>query len=400
MPPSVPSSSQLLIHRQQFPALQHKTYFNYGGQGPMAAGAMAALQEAQVTWQQQGPFSQGVNQWLNGLGVEVRQALADRLGIAAATLTLTESVTAGCNIALWGLDWRGGDRILLSDCEHPGIVATVQEIQRRFGVGVDYFPLLATAQGGDPVGAIAAALQPRTRLLVISHGVWNTGQVLPLAAIVALCHDRPEPILVLVDGAQTVGMMPLDLAATGVDFYAFTGHKWCCGPAGLGGLYVSPAVGDRLAPTFIGWRGVKQDSQGQPAGWHPDGRRYEVATSDYALMPALTAALAIADEWGTIQQRYHRLCTLSAHLWHRLQTIPQVATLTTSPPPSGLVSFRLLPQGGRSEGERASQFVTTCEGEGILLRTLAHPACVRACVSYLTLEAEIEALGDRIAAAP
>jgi L-cysteine/cystine lyase len=103
----------------------------------------------------------------------------------------------------------------MTDCEHPGIIAAAQEISRRFGVAIDTCPVLATAQGGDPVAVIDAHLQPQTRLLVISHILWNTGQVLPLGDLVALCHQRPEPVWVLVDAAQSMGLLPLDLPATG-----------------------------------------------------------------------------------------------------------------------------------------------------------------------------------------
>ncbi|WP_008312413.1 aminotransferase class V-fold PLP-dependent enzyme [Leptolyngbya sp. PCC 6406] len=391
-----PSSLSLDQHRRQFPALAHKHYFNYGGQGPMPAAAIAALHETQLKIQTDGPFSAAVNRWLQQLGAETRTVLAHALQISPDNLTLTEDVTVGCNIPLWGLDWQAGDRILMTDCEHPGIVATVAELRRRFGVEIDTCPVLATAQGGDPLTVITDHLQPRTRLLVISHILWNTGQMLPLADLVEHCHGhRPDPVWVLVDGAQSVGMVPLDLTASEVDFYAFTGHKWCCGPAGLGGLYVRPEIRDRIAPTFIGWRSITTDGQGNPTGWNPNGQRYEVATSDYALMPALQAALAVHDQWGTAQQRRDRICHLSTQLWQGLQTLEGIHCIMATPPPSGLVSFQVM-EGGQPNRDRHTQIVQNGETQGIFLRTLLHPHCVRACVSYLTLESEVEILLDHI----
>ncbi|MGB5975702.1 MAG: aminotransferase class V-fold PLP-dependent enzyme, partial [Nodosilinea sp.] len=233
-------SDSLAAHRQRFPALVNKRYFNYGGQGPMAQPTLDTIFQAHQRVQELGPFSGAANQWAMAEAAQARAAIAAELGTTAEAITLTEDVTVGCNIPLWGIAWRAGDHLLLSDCEHPGIIAAVQEICRRFEVTYSLCPLLDTVNGGDPAAVVAQHLQPNTRLLVISHIFWNTGQVLPLEEIVRVCRDRPTPVLTLVDAAQSAGALPLDLAHLGVDFYAFTGHKWWCGPAGLGGLYVRP----------------------------------------------------------------------------------------------------------------------------------------------------------------
>ena len=394
--PSALTDTHLQSLRQQFPALANKRYFNYGGQGPLPQVALDAIHQAHLSFQMAGPFSEASKRWMEQTTTATRHALAAELTVPAAAMTLTEAVSTGCNIPLWGIDWQAGDRILMTDCEHPGIVAAIQEISRRFQVAVDVCPLLAMAQGGDPVALIEDGLQPQTRLLVISHIVWNTGQLLPLAEIVRLCHQHaPEPVWVLVDAAQSVGMMPLDLTATDVDFYAFTGHKWCCGPAGLGGLYVKPDVRDAIAPTFIGWRGITVDAQANPTGWEANGKRYEVATSDYPLMHGLQAALQLHQAWSTAEERYQRICQLSQQLWQSLQVHPRLRMVMSTPPPSGLVSFQIL-EDGKPSPELHIRLVRALEAEGFLLRILLHPHCVRACVHYLTLEAEVAELSDRI----
>ncbi|MEB3190899.1 MAG: aminotransferase class V-fold PLP-dependent enzyme, partial [Snowella sp.] len=88
---------------------------------------------------------------------------------------------------------------------------------------------------------------------------------------------------VLVDGAQSAGSLPLNLTELGVDYYAFTGHKWFCGPSGVGGLYIAPQRLGELLPTYVGWRSIDYDSRGAMTGWTRDARRYEVATSPYPL---------------------------------------------------------------------------------------------------------------------
>jgi L-cysteine/cystine lyase len=384
----------LETYRQQFPALANKSYFNYGGQGPMAQAAIAAVHQAHHHIQQIGPFSDAVNRWMSQEMHRLRQAIATDLTVSAQTITLTESVSAGCAIALLGIDWQAGDHMLLSDCEHPGIVAVALEIQRRYGVEVSFCPLMDTLNAGDPVAVVTEHLRPNTRLVVISHVLWNTGQVLPLADICAVCHAYPtqaQPVRVLVDAAQSVGVLPLNLADIGVDFYAFTGHKWLCGPAGAGGFYTHPEALDSLQPTFVGWRAIRKDTQGNLTGWEPDGRRFEVATSDCGLYAGLREAIALHAQWGHAGDRYRRILTLSHYLWQKLSALSHITCLRTAPPESGLVSFQVhgLPL-------NHNQIVQNLEKQGFYLRTILQPDCIRACVHYFTLESEIDQLVEAL----
>lgn len=381
--------TRLEHHRQQFPALANKTYFNFGGQGPLSLASLTAIQQAYDYSQQYGPFSAKVSAWITEEAKQTRQAIASELGVPPETIALTENVTVGCNIALWGIDWQVGDHLLLTDCEHPGIIATAKEIGRRFKVEVSTCPILETLNQGDPTAVIVEHLTPRTRLVVLSHLLWNTGQVLPLANIVEACRHysrNDQAIQLLVDAAQSVGSLPLNLTELGVDFYAFTGHKWWCGPEGLGGLYIRPDALERLSPTFIGWRSIVMDKVGQPIGWQPDAQRFEVATSNYPLYGGLRHAIAIHQQWGTVQERYEQICQLSHYLWQSLSQLDSVRCLLTSPPQAGLVSFKLTIR------LSSSQLVEQLAKQGFLLRTLRHPDCVRACVHYFTDYQEIDHL--------
>ncbi|WP_036484737.1 aminotransferase class V-fold PLP-dependent enzyme [Myxosarcina sp. GI1] len=379
-------------HREQFPGLKNKSYFNFGGQGTMPQAAIEAILETHQYIQEVGPFSGKINAWLIQRSTWLRESLAEELGTTAATITLTENVTAGCNIALWGIDWQPGDRLLMTDCEHPGVIATVEEIARRFQVEVAICPILDTLNRGNATEVIEQYLTANTRLVVLSHLLWNTGQVLPLKEIVEVCHNyqtNNKPIRVLADAAQSAGSLALNLPESGVDYYAFTGHKWFCGAAGVGGLYISEAAFDSLQPTFIGWRGVKLDSQGQPQAWKSDGQKFEVATSAYPEYEGLRSAIAVHQAWGTTQQRYQTICELSQYLWSSLQQIDRVECLKDTAPEAGLVSFQIA-------DIKHQQLVETLEKQGFFLRTIAKPDCIRACVHYLTLPEEIERLVEAI----
>jgi L-cysteine/cystine lyase len=383
----------LQAYRQQFPALANKAYFNFGGQGTLPRKSLEAIYQAYEYIQQYGPFSTEVNAWIMQQMRLTREAIAAELGATPDSITLTENVTAGCNIPLWGIDWEAGDRILMTDCEHPGVIAAVGEISRRFQVEVALCPILNTLNEGDPAAVIAQHLTPSTRLVVLSHLLWNTGQILPLPEIIALCRNTQsyKPIQILVDAAQSVGSLPLNLTELGADFYAFTGHKWLCGPAGVGGLYVRPESLETLNPAFIGWRGIVQDEMGNPIAWKPGGERFEVATSAFPQYVGLQAAIATHATWGSSQERYQQICHNSQFLWQRLSELQGVKCLKTSPPTAGLVSFQLT-------GNLAhKQAVQALEQQGFFLRTLLYPDCIRACVHYFSDPAEMNRLVDAIA---
>jgi L-cysteine/cystine lyase len=386
-------TARLEKYRQEFPALANKVYLNFGGQGTLPRTALEAIIETHKYLQERGPFSLEINAWIVQKTASLRGAIARELGVSPKTIALTENVTAGCNIVLWGIDWQAGDRILMTDCEHPGIIAIVKEISQRFGVEVDLCPIMATLNEGDPTEVISQHLRPKTRLVVLSHLLWNTGQVLPLAEIVEVCHNDSgsnKPVRVLVDAAQSVGSLPLNLTEIGVDFYAFTGHKWLCGPAGVGGLYIRPEAFEELQPTFIGWRGVNTNEKGELIGWKDDGQRFEVATSAYPEYEGLRAAIAIHQQWGTSQERYQHICQLSEYLWQSLSQINKIECLKTAPPEAGLISFQV------TDNSSHKQLVQELEKQGFLLRTIAEPDCIRACVHYFTLSDEIDKLVETV----
>jgi L-cysteine/cystine lyase len=374
------------MNRHQFPALATKAYFNYGGQGPMPQAALDAIFGAYEQIQSAGPFGLQTSDLVARESNLTRQAIASELGVTAQTIALTENVTVGCNIALWGIDWQPGDRILMSDCEHPGVIASVRAICRRFGVEVDLFPLQATLNTGDPVTVIAAQLKPQTRLVVLSHVLWNTGQVVPLAAIAVGIRQYPyakRQIRILVDAAQSVGLLPLNLSELGVDFYAFTGHKWWCGPEGVGGLYIHPEAMSSLDPTFIGWRSLDYIQPDLPLV--NDARRYEVATSAYPLYRGLQAAIATHQAWGSASERAEKIVSLATYLWGNLQQLPGIKCLNDTAPQSGLVSFQVT-------AKNHAKLVKDLEDRHFYLRTIVSPDCIRACTHYFTTTAEIDEL--------
>ena len=377
--------------RGLMPALAGKTYFNYGGQGPLPDPSLAAITKSWRTIQQLGPFTGAVWPFIERTATELRQRLGAWLGVGPQRLAFTENVTSGCVLPLWGLPWQGGDELLISDCEHPGVVAACRELARREGLGLAVLPVqdLRGSQATTDAGVLERleqALTPRTRLVVLSHLLWNTGQVMPIAAAAERLQGHPNQPWLLVDGAQSLGSLPL--ADAGADIYACTGHKWCCGPEGLGAVALSERLLADSQPTLIGWRSLSQEGSAA-SGFHSDARRFEVATSCIPLMAGLNRSLQLLEAEGSASERLARIQAGSRRLWDGLQTIDAVHTLLEVPPPAGLVSFTIEPSAQAATPEAVVQALGR---QGIWLRRLDDPHCLRACTHITTTEAEIDQL--------
>ena len=249
------------------PALSNKTYFNYGGQGPLPTPALQAITGAWEQIQELGPFTGAVWPFVEQTTGRLRQHLARWFGVPPHRLAFTENVTSGCVLPLWGLPWHPGDELLIGDCEHPGVVAACRELARRQGLQLATLPV-ADLRGtpSDTEARVLERLQqrltPATRLVVLSHLLWNTGQLMPITAVARQLAGHSRHPWLLVDGAQSLGCIPVEQAADAADIYACTGHKWCCGPEGLGAVALSDRVLEQAQPTLIGWRSLRSEASG------------------------------------------------------------------------------------------------------------------------------------------
>ena len=385
--------------RELCPALLNKTYFNYGGQGPLPTPSLEAIQASWRRIQELGPFTTDVWPFIGAEVSSTRRRLAELCGVAPHRLALSENVTSGCVLPLWGLPFVAGDRLLISDCEHPGVVAACVELARREGLEIDTLPV-QQLRGDQPstdagvMDALEQGLTPRTRLVVLSHLLWNTGQIMPITAVAERLAQHPQSPFLLVDAAQSFGQIPVQQAAAAADIYAFTGHKWACGPEGLGGVALSERVLAQGQPTVIGWRSLRDESKADLSSsdpFHHDSRRFEVATSCVPLMAGLRRSLDLLDQEGTGDERWTQIQSRSEALWQALNNLDGVTPLLQVPPASGLVSFQL-----RHDAPPA-EVVRLLGQQGLWIRDLADPSCLRACTHVTTTEAEAEALTTAIA---
>jgi len=380
------------------PALANKTYFNYGGQGPLPSPSLAAISEAFATIQDLGPFSDDVWPHVNRTVSGLRQRLAAWFGVAAERVAFTENVTSGCMLPLWGLPWEPGDELLVSDAEHYGVVAALEELARRHRLRITSLAVADLRGDRDATAAavderLEAALTPRTRLVVLSHLLWNIGQQMPITAVASRLAGHPHHPWLLVDAAQSLGSLPVAEAAAAADIYACTGHKWCCGPEGLGAVALSERLLEASSPTLIGWRTLEHDGPGA-GGYHRDARRFEVATSCTPLFAGLDRSLQLLEAEGNAQARLMAIRERSRRLWDGLRQIQGVRTLLAVSPPAGLVSFTMT--GPTGVDLEPAAIVRRLGNQGIWLRTLQSPACIRACTHLVTTPEEAGRLLDHL----
>ena len=390
--------------RELCPALANKTYFNYGGQGPLPTPSLDAITTSWRRIQELGPFTTDIWPYISAEVNNTRGRLARLCNVAAHRLALSENVTTGCVLPLWGLPLDDGDHILISDCEHPGVVAACHELARRRQLQVHTLPVKQCRLGRDDqahtdravLAALDEQLTSKTRIVVLSHLLWNTGQQMPIAAVAEQLQQHPAQPFLLVDAAQSVGQIPVAEAAAAADIYAFTGHKWACGPEGLGGVALSERVLSDAHPTVIGWRSLQDETRAvpdDPDPFHHDSRRFEVATSCVPLMAGLRCSLDLLEQEGSDDERLGQIRILSEQLWKELKSIPGVSPLLDGPPPAGLVSFQMRPE---ATGATPAEVVKALGGQQLWIRDLADPVCLRACTHICTSQNDIAQLTDQI----
>ena len=383
--------------KDNMPALQNKCYFNYGGQGPLPTESLNAITSSWEKIQQLGPFTNDVWPYITQEVISTKNLISEICGINPKRIAFTENVTSGCVLPLLGLPFSDGDHILISDCEHPGIVAACKELARKKNLTIGILPVLKLVNGNDlkdetyqtVLKLIDQSLQRNTKLVVLSHLLWNTGQIMPIEQISHQLKEHSNKPYLLVDAAQSFCHIPIKDACDKADIYAFTGHKWAYGPEGLGAVSLSTRVLEESNPTLIGWKSLKAEEGiyvNNQTPFHSDGRRFEIATSCVPLLAGLKSSLNMLRKEGSETERLFKIKHLSSVLWEKLNQIKNIKLILNSTPPSGIVSFSI---NGINSPEEAVKYL----GQNKLwIRVLEDPKWLRACVHITTDLKEIDNL--------
>jgi selenocysteine lyase/cysteine desulfurase len=253
----------------------------------------------------------------------VRQQIANFINASPEEVFFTHSTTDGMNTFAHGIDWKPGDEVLIARHEHLGGYEAYQTLEKRQGIKIVWLDVPAPPESPQQIVDIYRnALTPRTRLIVVSHVVFVTGLLNPVKELTELAHSRGA--LISVDGAQSLGILPIDVKQSGFDHYAGPGQKWLLAGVGTGFTYISQALQSKVWPLYgyheIGvpstYPFLRYERSGQPniPAWLGIG-------------PALKLQLAIGRD--NIENRGRQL---SARLRSGLRETPGVRLFTSLDP--------------------------------------------------------------------
>jgi L-cysteine/cystine lyase len=353
--------------RARFPALSTLTYLNAGTNGPLPAVALDAAR-AELGREVLEGRSMTHYERRVALADELRETYAGLLSCTVEDVALTTSTSEGIGTVLAGLDIGRGDEILTTTEEHPGLIGPLLAAREMRGARLR----------AVPPAELADAVTAETRVVACSHVSWVSGAVAPAAL-------KELDIPVILDGAQGIGAIPIDVKALGCAAYAGSGQKWLCGPEGTGMLYVAPEWRPRIGSPHPAYMNIADPDSGLDAALRPDARRYEAPQVSRTLVSIALASLHTLAEFGWAPL-HERAATLAADLAERLrgsghEVIPRDRTT--------LVSWR---------DEHAEQTKQRLAASGIVIRDLPGRGLLRASVGGWSDESDLERLVSALSA--
>lgn len=350
--------------RAAFPVFGHRAYLNAGTCGPLPSSASAAAADALQRATSDGRAAEYHRAFL-ALRTTLRATYATLLGAATDDIALTTCTSEGIVRVLLGLDLRPGDEVLTSTDEHPGLTGPLSAARAQRGVEVRSVPF----------AELADAVTVATKLVACSHVSWIDGRLAP--------DFSGLDVPVLLDGAQGIGAVPVDVRALNCAFYAGSGQKWLCGPVGTGMLWVAAEWRERVAapgPTYLN---LENPGAGVDAVPKATAARHDASAQSLETTTAAAAALDVLGSfgWDALHERAATLAeTLVAMLGERGLTVAprdRTTLVTWQDPDPAATRDRLA-------------------AAGIVIRDLPGTGLLRASVGAWNDESDLERLVEAL----
>ena len=381
---------KLAAVRAALPCLAAAIQLNSGSVGPMPAEVAAAM--AQLADYERDFGRAQVEYWHETAQRidEARAGVAAVLGADLDEIALTHAVTDGMNVGTWAVDWRDGGRAVTTCHEHPGGVGPLYMVCDRFGIDLAFAEFGVNAPDDEIVAQFERLITPGTKLVSLSHVLWTSGMVLPVRRIADIAHDRGA--LVLVDGAQAAGAIPVNVRDLGADLYAVPAQKWLLGPEGLGALWVAHELleRERAHSTFASYNTFEtSDSRGNRT-LQSDARRFQVVGFHRPSVVGMARAIGWLTMYVGLDFVHRRGAEMAGYAADQLAGIEGVDVLTPRDRMAGLISFRI--RGWEIEAALQQLEARTFA----IARTIPMVDAIRISVGFWTTEDEIDRFLDGV----
>lgn len=311
-------------------------------------------------------------------------------------IIFVRSTTEGINLVAQSfgrMQWQAGDEIILSEMEHHSNIVPWYLLKEQIGVEIKVIPL--TDVGAIDLDAYKKLFSSRTKMVALTHASNVLGTINPVKEMTAIAHAHG--VSVLLDGAQAVPHMPIDVQDIDCDFYVFSGHK-LYGPTGVGVLYGKKALLDNMPPYHGGGAMIETVSFSRIT-FAKVPHRFEAGTPDIAGVMGLGAAIHYVQAIG-IENIYTHEQQLLHYAEKKLLTIPGLRLIGTVKPKVGVISFVL-------DQVHPHDIGTILDHEGIAIRAGHHcsmpvmerfqvPATVRLSFGIYNTEKDIDALVEAV----
>jgi selenocysteine lyase/cysteine desulfurase len=280
-----------LALRGAMPVTRRWAFFDHAAVAPLTGRAQQALHEWAADMADNGDVHEP--RW-NQRVEEVRRLVGQLLNADPLDIAFVKNTSEGIGIVAEGFPWRPGENIVTAAEEYPANIYPWLNLAQR-GVEVR---TVASRANRIAIDDLRAAMDARTRLVSLSFVEFASGFRNDLAAIGALCRERG--VYFFVDAIQGLGVLPLDVQQTPIDFLAADGHKWLLGPEGAALFYLRRDVLDLLHPVGVGWNSVigSRDFSRIDFRLKPHAGRWESGSLNVAGITALGASLGLLLELG------------------------------------------------------------------------------------------------------
>lgn len=320
-----------------------------------------------------------------------RKRVASYLGAATADeIVFTRGTTESINLVAqaWGGKFlRAGDAILLTEMEHHSNLVPWQLLAERTGVRLRFVPV--RDDGTLALDQLSSLLTPEVKLFAFTHISNSLGTINPVAELCA--KARAIGALTLVDAAQSIGHLAIDVQELGCDFLAFSGHKMC-GPTGIGALYVRAEILDAIPPWHGGGEMIVSVTL-EKSAFKKAPHRFEAGTPNIAGAIGLAAAIDYIERIGRAEIFKHDV-DLANYAMHRLAELPGIRLFGPSGPRGALVGFVMEAAHPHDLTTFADQYGLAMRGghhcNQPLMRRFGVPGTTRASFYFYNMKEEID----------